>query len=195
MQPRTQQWLSAGFALCLAAALSLPACAPPANTETLTKEVLKSDPEFSDVLAKHREISNRIATYDRELALKRSTVERSIEQLRRELTATGEAVKLKIADAKKRMEPDRKRLELELAMASEELKTKRFQRATLGRQMAQLRKALKSSPSAPLAPEDQVKQQAQLDELVQDAARLDQEMTSIQAHVRLVKVKLLLIKL
>ena len=168
-------------------------CAP-ANREDLTKQVLKTDPEFAAVLDKHRELTNRIATFERELALKRTTVERSIAQLRKDLAVTAENVKGKIGETKKRMDPDQKRLDLELAAAGEELQTKRFQRATLGRSIARIRKALKSN-TAGWSAQEQAHQQAQLDEMLRDAARLDQEMSALKEHVRLLKIKLLLIKL
>jgi septal ring factor EnvC (AmiA/AmiB activator) len=183
-----------GRIACAAMALLVLGCIVPVNREQLAKEVLKADPAFAAVLDKHRELTNRIATYDRELSLKRSNIERSIEQLRKELAAAAAAIRQKTAETKKRMEPDRKRLDLELSMASEELKAKRFQRATLSRSMATLRKTLKSN-SVQWTPKERAHQQAQLDEMLRDAARMDQETAAMRAHVRLIKIKLLLIKL
>ena len=172
----------------------LAGCAPPANREQLAQEVLKADPAFSDVLDKHRELTNRLQTFERELALKRKTVDESIAQLRRDLASATATVRTKTQELKGRMEPDRQRLSLALSLASEELRTKQIQRASLGRSVAQLRKSLKSQ-AAPMVPQERGHWQAQLDELLTDAARLDQELAGLKAHVRLLKVKLLLIKL
>ena len=169
-------------------------CAPPAKREALVQEVLKVDPEFASVLDKHRELQNRIETFQRELALKRSTIERSITQLRKDLAAAMSSVKQKTAEAKKRIEPDRARLELSLSMASDELQAKRLQRSTLGRSIATRRKALARPNSAWTAPE-RTRQEAQIDEMLRDAKRLDQELAALKEHLRLLKIKLPLIKL
>ena len=164
-------------------------CAP-ANREGLTKEVLKADPEFASVLVKHHQLASRIETYQRELALKRSTVERNITQLRKDLLTAVTSVRAKTADVKKKMEPDEQRLEGELAQAVGELREKQSQRAILGRQIAQQRKTLKVSTTS-----ERSRQEAQLNEMLGDARRLDHELTVIKAHTRLLKVKLLLIQL
>ena len=169
-------------------------CAPPAKREALVQEVLKSDPEFAQVLEKQQELLSRIQTYERELALKRSTIERNIAQLRKDLAAAVSSVRQKTAEVKKRMEPDCARLDLALSAASEELQAKRLQRATLGRSVAKRRKLLKS-PETAWTPQERAAQQTQIDEMLQDAKRLDQEMGSLKAHIRLLKIKLLLIKL
>lgn len=181
-------WLSA-----IALAMGFASCAP-AKREELANEVLKMDPEFSSVLEKHRELTSRMETFERELALKRSTIERNIAQLRKELAAAAASTRLKTAEVKKRMEPDQQRLTLALSMSSEELRTKRIQRASLGRSMSQLKKAL-NSKDAVWTPEERARQQAQLDEMLKDVARLDQEMGGLKQNVRLLKIKLLLIKL
>lgn len=169
-------------------------CAPPSSREQLTQEILRADPDFSEVLDKHRELANRIQTFERELALKRKTVDESVAQLRRDLASAAATMRAKTQELKRRMEPDRQRLELNLSLASEELRAKQVQRASLGRSVAQLKKSLKSQ-AAPLAPTERTRQEAQLDELLGDAARLDQELAGLKAHVRLLKIKLLLIKL
>ena len=166
----------------------------PANRERLAKEVLQSDPAFSEVLDRHREITNRIATYDREMALKRKTAEQAIAQMRKELAAAAASSRVKTAELKKRMEPDRERVTLALAMASEELRAKQGQRASLGRTMTQLKKALKS-PHTGWSAQERTRQEARLQEILEDAARFDKEITAFTAHVRLLKIKLLLIKL
>lgn len=168
-------------------------CAP-AKREDLVKEVLKADPEFSSVLEKHRELNSRMETAKRELELKRTTIERSIAQLRKDLAAAATSTRAKTSEITKRMEPDQQRLTLALSMSSEELRAKRIQRASLGRSIAQLKKSLKAKDAA-WTPEERTRQQAQLDEMLKDVARLDQEMEGLKQNVRLLKIKLLLIKL
>jgi len=168
-------------------------CSPP-NTEQLRKEVLRADPEFSEILGKHREITNRMDTLNRELALKRATIEQAIAKQRRDLSDAAAGVRSKTAEIKKRMEPDRHRLTLALSMAGEELRAKQAQRASLGRMMAQLQKAAKND-GALWSPQERAAHEAQLQELLQDATRLDQELIAIRGHVRLLKIKILLIKL
>ena len=184
--------LTACCLLLTAYCLLLTGCAPP-NREGLVKEVLRADPSFSQVLDKHEELSSRIQTYERELALKRSTVERTIAQLKKELATASESVKVKTAQVKRLMEPDRQQLDLALSLADGELRTTRVQRSSLGRSMATLRKTLKEQGTT--APSVRAAQDAQLDEMLRDAKRIDQEINGIKAHVRLLKIKLLLIKL
>jgi uncharacterized protein YdcH (DUF465 family) len=172
---------------------SLAGCAPP-NREALVKEVLKADPAFASVLDKHRELTNRIETYERELALKRSTVERTIAQMRKDLVTAAANVRSRTAETKKRMQPDRGRLDHALSTAGAGLHAKRAQRASLGRLVTKLRKAIKSAGPVWTA-EERARQEAQVQEILRDAARLDQEMAAMREHIRLVKIKLLLIKL
>ncbi|MBI4340754.1 MAG: hypothetical protein HY598_00560 [Candidatus Omnitrophica bacterium] len=169
--------------LGLLLAAPLAGCAPPVDREKLAKEVVSKDPEFGDVLEKHRELSNRMQTFQRELELRRSTVEKNIAQLRKDLADTAASVRVKTDEVKRRMEPDRRRLELALSLAGEELKAKRAQRASLGRQIAQLKKSSGGTDGG------------KLDELLREAQRLDQELASLKGHIRLLKIKLLLIKL
>ncbi len=168
-------------------------CAP-ANREELAKEVLKADPQFGEVLEKHRELSRRLETYQKELALKRSTTERTIAQLRKDLAATAATVRAKSSEVKKQMDPDRKRLDLAISMAGEELQARRVQRASLGRSMTKLRKALEGK-DATWTEKERAQQQAQLDDMVREGSRLDQEMAGLKEHLRLLKVKLVLIRL
>ena len=161
---------------------ALAGCAPPVDRNKLVKEVIEKDPAFGAVLEKHRELTSRIQTYQRELDVRRSTVEKSIQQLRRDLADTAASVRTKIDDVRKRMEPDRKRLELALNMAGEELKTRRVQRASLGRQIAQVKKSAAGDDP-------------RLAELLRDAQRLDQELAGLQEQVRLLKIKLVLVRL
>jgi len=196
-QPRihvlgTGLWCLRRLAMILLAA-GLASCAP-ANRDDLIKEVLKADPEFSTVLEKHRELSSRIETAKRELELKRGTIERSIAQLRKDLSAAAASTNTKTSEIKSRMGSDIQRLTMALSMSSDELRAKRIQRASLGRSIAQLRKALNNKDAA-WTPEERARQQAQLDEMLKDTARLDGEMIGLKQHVRLLKIKLLLIKL
>ena len=177
--------------LCLCGLLA--GCSPP-NRERLVKEVLASDPSFSSTLEKHREIANRIDTYKQELALKRSTSERAIAQLKKELAQATASVESKTAEAKKRLDPERERLTLALSMASEELRAQRLQRASLGRSIAKLKKVVSSAKDV-WTKEERSRQDAQVQEMLGDAARLDREMITLNEHVRLLKIKLLLIKL
>jgi hypothetical protein len=174
-------------------ALGLPSCAP-ANREQLTKEVVSQDPEFAAVIEKHRQLISRIQTYEKELALKRSTVDKTITQLRKDLAGAAATVRLKTAETKKRMDPDRERLTLALSAAGEELRAMRQQRAQLGRQIAQLKKAAKTAKSA-WSRADMNRHDQQIRDMLRDAQRLDQEMAGLKEHTRLLKLKLLLIKL
>lgn len=175
-------------------ALDLAGCGRALNREQLAKEVVQRDPEFSWVLDKHRALANRIETYQRELALKRTTVDQSIAQLRKDLATATVNVKTKIEDVKKQIEPDAQRLNLALASAAEELRTKQFQRSSLGRSIARLRKAMKAAQGV-LTNEERVRQETQVEEMLHDAARLDHEIKGLKEHMRLLKMKLILIKL
>jgi len=163
------------------------------SREQLAKEVVQGDPEFQWVLDKHRALVNRIETYERELALKRSTVEQNIAQMRKDLAASTTNVKTRIAEVKKQVDPDRQRLELALSMAGEELRVKRFQRASLGRSITQLRKASKGS-QAGWTEAERARQQEKVNEMLQDAKRIDHEIAALKAHMRLLKIKTLLLQ-
>jgi hypothetical protein len=163
------------------------------SREQLAKEVLRQDPEFRGVLDRHRALVNRIETYQRELALKRATIEQNITQMRKELAASAANVQTRVAEVRKQMDPERQRLELALSTAAEELRVKRFQRASLGRSIARLRKTPKSAAGA-FSDSEQARQQAQLTDMLADAKRLDHEIEALKAHMRLLKVKILLIQ-
>lgn len=165
-----------------------------ANRAELTKEVLAADPGFTAVLTRHQEILNRVQTYQQELALKRATIERSIVQSRKELADASANVRAKTDDLKRRMDPDRQKLELALGMAIEKQRALMAQRSSLMRQATQLRKAISgSAENWPAAERSQ--KQTQLDEMQRDADRLSQELATLRQHVRLLRTKLLLIKL
>jgi hypothetical protein len=172
-------------------------CGPPAREaerrERLVGEVLGEDPEFAWVLERHRTIANRMETYERELALKRTTVEQGIAQLRKEFEAATEQVRKKIDETKQRLKPDRATLQMALSQAQTELRAKQLQRAHLGRSLATLRKQREGGPRSNES--ERGGPDAQMQELLADGRRLDQEMAALRAHLRLLKLKLELIRL
>lgn len=180
-------------AACALVLAWLVGCAP-AKRDELMKEVLKADPEFAQVLDKYQSLSSRIKTHEQELALARSTIEQKIDRLRKDLASATTSARVKIADVKKKMDPDHLRLEQALAVAGEELRLKRQQRASLGRSIASLRKAERQG-GAVWSDRERAQQQAQREETLRDAKRLDSEMQALKEHIRLLKIKLLLIKL
>lgn len=177
--------------MALASGLIVAGCAP-VNRDELAKEALAADPSFASVLEKRQELANRIETYERELALKRGTVEQAIKQMRQDLAASAKAVRAKSAETKARMDPDRRRLIEALAAAGGELKATQARRTAIGRAISQVRKSLKSSSEA-WTDEERARQDAHVEEMLRDAARIDHEMAAIKAHARLLKIKLLLI--
>ena len=181
---------AAALALLLAGLTS--GCAP-TDRDQLAKEVLAADPAFAGVLEKHRELANRIDTYQRELTLKQTTVDQTIKQLRQDLAASTEAVRIHTADTKAKMEPDRRQVTGALRAAAAELRERQTQRAAVGRAIAQLKKSLNSS-SAALTSEERSRQEARVQEMLGDADRVDQEIALIKGHIRLLKIKLLLIQ-
>ena len=169
-------------------------CGPPANQEQLRTEALKVDPSFSDVLQKRDEVANRILVLDRELTLKRSKVESQISQLRKELSDAEAQVHQKTEQFKTHLDPDRKRVELAYAMAAEELRAKRNQRASIGRSISRLRKALKQQ-QAPWTAEERDHHETELEDLLRETKRLDQEIAALNEHLRLLKIKQVLLRL
>ena len=165
----------------------------PINRDRLEQEIRRIDPAFSQTLEKHQELASRIETYQRELALKRSTVERTIAQMRKDLAASTVSVNGKVLEAKKKMEPDQERMRVELTMASEELRAKRLQRASLSRTMSQLKKAGRNTGAA-WTPAERARQDAKIKDLLADLARVDRELAVLAEHVRLLKIKQLLIR-
>ncbi len=172
--------------------LAIPSCAP-ASRAQLEQEVLRADPGFADALDRYRDLVNRIQTYQREYALKRSAVERDIAKLRRELAIASATVRHKTDEAKQRLQPERQRLKLDIAMAGEELRVKGAQRAMLGRSIARIKNAL--NRDAAWSAEERVQQNAQVEDMARDAGRLDQELQALRVHLRLLKIKLHLLQL
>ena len=173
----------------------MPSGCSPVNRDQLARDVLRADPSFVQVLQKHRELTNRIETYTRELALKRATIDRTMAQLRKDLAMATEAARRKTEDTRRLMRPDRERLKLALSMAAQELRAKQAQRASLGRLMAQLRKAMKGAEGPSWTAQEQARHEQQMQEMLHDTTRLDQEMAAMKSHLRLLQTKLLLIKL
>ena len=184
-----RRWI---IACVLGAGLS--GCGPPSNPQHLRQEALKTDPGFADVLQKRDEAANRIALQERELAVKRSRVESQIAQLRQELKEATTQATQKSRQIQAMLEPDRQRVELAYSMASEELRAKRQQRASLGRSISQLRKTLKDPKSA-WTDSERGKMDRDMADLTDDAQRLDQEISAINQHIRLLKIKRLLLRI
>ena len=183
------RWGWLGLALSLAAG-----CGPPANPQQLRQEALTADPAFADVLQKRDEAANRITLQERELAVKRSRAESEIARLRQELKAATDQAAQKTTQLKAQLDPDRQRVDLAYSMASEELRAKRQQRASLGRSISQLRKTLKDPKSA-WTDSERGKMDRDMADLTDDAQRLDQEISAINQHIRLLKIKRLLLRI
>ncbi len=164
-------------------------CGPPANPQQLREEVLKVDPSFSDVLQKRDEQANRIALLEREFDLKRTQVEQKIAQLRKEVKDARVQVEQKVQKSTALLKPDVDRLHLALSMANDERQAKRVHRSSLGRSISRLKKALKDGEG-----EDQSSVEREINDLLQDAQRLDREIHALNEHIRLLKIKLLLLR-
>jgi len=172
----------------------LASCGPPANPQVLRDEILKVDPRFAEVLEKRDELANRIKVLERELALKKSQVGHQIAQLRKELSEATQQVNQKIQKTKTLLAPDLERIELSLSMAADELKGRRHMRASLGRSISRVRKALKSE-QAQWAQSERARMDQELTALLQETKRLDQEIALLNEHLRLLKIKRLLLRL
>lgn len=180
--------------LTLLVVLAAVAGCGPTDRSQLADEVLQADPSFQSVLEVRDRYASQIETAEREYALKRDTVQRTIQALRQELAEGQRSVKQKKARYQVLIEPQRKRLDWSLSMATEELRNKRIQRASVGRSISQLRKAL-TAPDETWAEPDRQRRERQLQEMRRDAQRLDEEMTVLKQHLRLLQLKLRLIRL
>lgn len=179
--------------LCCAVCCALAGCdLLGGGTERMRHEVLKADPGFASALNKHDELADRIALLQRELALKKSTIDRQIEQLRKEYRDTKDQVQRKIVETGTTLKPDQQKIDLAIVMAGEELTTKRSQRASLGGSISRIRKALKE-PS--WAEADRRRLANELDDLLTSAKRIDQETAALSQHLRLLKLKRRLLRL
>ena len=168
-------------------------CGAP-NRAKWTEEVLKADPGFRKLLDQRDEYASQAATAEREFALKRDTIQRTIEKLRGDLAESRRTLERKRAHFQELLEPDRRKLEFDRSMAAEELRTKRTQRASIGRSIARLRKTLKQA-NAEWSSQERQQQDHQLKELTEETRRLDEELAALQRHLDLLKRKLLLLQL
>lgn len=178
------------WALLLAATAG---CGAPDRSK-LTDEVLKADPGFRNVLDQRNEYASQSSTTEREFALKRDTVQRTIDTLREELQESRKTLQKKQAHFRELLEPERRKLHFDLSMAVEELRAKRVQRASIGRSIARLRKTLKQA-DATWSEQERRQQDAQLQDMVEDARRLDGELATLKQHTDLLKHKLVLLQL
>jgi len=169
-------------------------CGPQANEEQLRNEVLKADPSFADALNKRDELDNRIMQLERELALKQTQVDRQITLLRKELQETRVQVTQKTQKITAVLKPYLERVDHALAMASEELSSKRSQRASISRSISRLRKALKQE-KPPWTEPERARMDQELAELLRETERLDHEIAALNEHIRLLKTKRLLLRL
>ena len=167
-------------------------CGPSPDSKELRQRVLKGDPAFAKTLEQRDEVSANIALLNRELALKRDQIERQSGQLHDEMAQVTAQVKQKTGQTKALLIPEEARLDLALSMAAEELKAKRNQRASLGRSISQLRKALKEHPQWSAA--ERARMDRELGELTRETQRLDRELDALKAHLDLLKDKRILLR-
>ena len=168
-------------------------CGPPTSPKVLRDEILAADPEFKSSLMERDEIAERISVFKRELDLKRQETEGRIAKMRQDLKATTDRVNQKIEREKSLPDPEFKNLELASGMASEELRAKRQQRVSLGRSISRLRKALKQN-SPQWTAQERAQRDRELSELITEAARVDQELAALSAHIRLLKMKRMVLR-
>ncbi|MBI3087831.1 MAG: hypothetical protein HYY91_02975 [Candidatus Omnitrophica bacterium] len=181
--------------LMMAVALcGMAGCSPPGQSEKLRKEVLSADPPFAKVLDRRDELADKITLLQRELALKKSTVERRVAQLRAELREAKREVAQKVRQTAVQLKPEQERVELAVGRAAEELKTKRAHRDGLARSISRIRKAL-GDKSATWTAADRSRLAQELDDLARETQRLDQELAVLAKHLRLLKAKRLLLRL
>lgn len=148
---------------------------------------MAADPAFKAPLMKRDAVADRLVVLKRELALKRQEAENQISKIRQDLKGATDRVNQKIEREKSLLAPDLKELTLASDMASEEMRRKRQQRASLGRSVSRLRKDLKQNKDA--SSEDRAQRERELAELVEEAKRIDQELAALSAHIRLLKMK------
>ena len=180
-------------ACCLLVAAFCTGCGE-GQSQAFRQEALRADPQFAEVLEKRDQLAGRITLLQRELAVKKSQVEGQIAQLRQELTHAHRQADQKIQQLKAQLSADQERVALAFSMAGEELKAKQSQRASLGRSISQLRKALQG-PHQQWTQVDRARMDRDLAELLREATRLDGELTGLRAHVRLLKIKRSLLRL
>lgn len=167
-------------------------CGPSPDSKELRQKVLKADPAFAKTLEQRDEVSAKMALLNRELALKKSQIERQIRQLRDELAHVTAQVKQKTAQTKALLTPEQARVDLAVSMAAEELKAKRNQRASLGRSISRLRKALNEHPQ--WSADERARMDRELGELTRETQRLDRELDTLTAHLDFLKDKRILLR-
>lgn len=172
--------------------MAVAGCAP-VNREELAKRTVAADPAFAAVLDKRETLQGRINTEEKKLDLVRETIQQEITQKKKELAEKAGAVRKKIAEIKTQIQPDIARLTAALAEASGQLRAQQAQRAAIGKEIAQLKKALKTAGAA-WGPEQRTLQETQIAERLRDAQRLDHEIASLKDHLKLLKTKLLLVR-
>lgn len=170
--------------------VSASGCGPPADPQQLREEALQADPGFAGVLTLRDEQANRIGLLAREFDLKRTQAEGRIAQLRKEVKDAQQQVEQKIQKSRAVLQPDIDRLRLALSMANDERQAKRAQRASLLRSIGRLKNALKTGEAA-----DRTSIERELHDLLQESQRLDREVRALNEHIRLLKIKLLLLRL
>ena len=173
---------------------SLAVCGAPPNAQKLRDEVLRADPRFADVLEKRDEQANRIVLLEREFDLKKTQAQQQIKQLRDGLDEARRQVDQKIQKSKALLKPDLERLELAVSMAGNELRAKRSQRASLGGNISRLKKSLKGG-QVQWSESEGASMARDLNELLEEAKRLDGEIAALNEHIRLLKIKRLLLRL
>jgi chromosome segregation ATPase len=179
------------LALILIASLG---CSNLKDLQVSKEKVLKSDPGFLKVLQKKNEVANKISQMEKEILLKQSQIDRQISQLKKEAAEARVQVNLKINQAKALLDPELQRIDLALSLANEELRSKLGQRASLKRSIQRLKKALKVT-SQNWSDAQRKQTQKDMDEFIQEANRLDAEISSLKSHIALLKNKKDLLKL
>ncbi|MBI3323943.1 MAG: hypothetical protein HYZ92_01525 [Candidatus Omnitrophica bacterium] len=174
--------------------LASPGCGPAVSREQIQKEVLAADPAFLQTLQRRDELAAKIDLMERELALKEGQIDQQIAALRKEREQTHASVTEKIDKTRSVIKPFWERLDLDLSLAAEEQKSKRGQRAAVGHRISALRKALKGKQPA-WTDEERARMDHDLTELAQETTRLDAEIAAIGQHLRLLKLKRLLLRL
>ena len=164
------------------------------DLQAVKSRVLAADEKFSAPLAKHDELANQLQVLDRELQLKRTQIEDQIAKLRGELLEATKQSKQQAEQLKAQLNPEVERVELALAMAKEEQKSKRRQRGALGRSVSKLRKSIKQAQDSQ-AGEDPTKLSQELTNHLEEMTRLDKELASLGQHIELLEDKRQLLKL
>lgn len=181
------------LSLCLIAGL-LPGCGTRVS-EAVRQEVVKADPQFAKALEQRDELAGRIMLLERELALKKTQIDQQIAKLRKEFAETRLQVRQKVEQTKDLLKPEQERVRFALAMATEELKAKRSQRASVGRSISQIRKTLQGQPQAAAwNNHDRARLETELQELLRETKRLDGEIDGLTKHLRLLKAKQALLR-